>query len=56
MKRDDSTRLRSRKGQYVAECAFCECPDGCACDGHGCPCGTTKAPKKSRAKKSVAHV
>lgn len=34
---------RDRKGQYVAECAYCSCPDGCACDGNGCGCGTSKA-------------
>lgn len=35
--------LRARDGRYVKECAFCGCPDGCACDGAGCPCGTSKA-------------
>jgi hypothetical protein len=40
-RRDDATRLRDR-GRYVAECAFCECPVGCACDGEGCACGTRK--------------
>lgn len=40
--RTDETRLRARDGHYVAECKFCECPDGCACDGEGCSCGTSK--------------
>ena len=40
---NDDTRLRDRKGRLVKECAFCNCPDGCACDGEGCACGTSKA-------------
>jgi len=39
--------IRSRKGQYVKECLYCSCPDGCGCEGQGCPCGFLKAkPRK----------
>lgn len=34
--------LRNRQGRYAAECTFCDCPDGCGCDGEGCACGTKK--------------
>lgn len=45
-KRSDDTRLRTRKGKYAAECTFCYCPDGCACEGD-CACGHMKgAPEK----------
>lgn len=40
-------RLRDRKGRYAEECDYCGCPAGCACDGEGCACGTTK-PKAKR--------
>lgn len=42
-KRADDTRLRTKSGKYVAECDFCYCPEGCACDlMHPCGCGNPK--------------
>lgn len=36
-------RIRSRRGQYAAECKYCPCPDGCACSPEEpCPCGERK--------------
>jgi len=45
---DDSARLRTRAGRYAAECIYCPCPIGCACDGLGCPCGVAKPERKRR--------
>lgn len=53
-KATDHTNLRDRKGRYSKECAFCGCPDGCACDGEGCPCGTDKKRGASRLSAMVA--
>jgi hypothetical protein len=41
MTRNQDTLRRNRKGQYIKECEFCTCPDGCACEGN-CFCGTRK--------------
>lgn len=50
--RTDDTRLRNRKGQYSAECKFCYCPDGCACEGD-CYCGDMKPEAEALRRKQV---